>query len=164
MAFDAVDLGKWETVDDRGMRITAVPVDHVGARYGIDMWMHTFTGYVIQYHGVTVYFSGDTAYAQKIFVETRQRFGHIDLALLPIAPIHPAKFMRAVHMDPPEALDAFADLGADRMIPMHFDTIGDSTDSPHEARDTLAAIVHTRHLESRVTILEIGEQSVVLAR
>ena len=41
-------------------------------------------------------------------------------------------------MDPDEALAAFADLGADRMIPMHFDTFVDSTDKPHEARDRLA--------------------------
>lgn len=164
MSFDAVDLGKWETVDDRGMRITAVPVDHVGARYGVDTWMHTFTGWVIRYHGVTVYFSGDTAYAKEDFRETERRIGHIDLALLAIAPIHPARFMRAVHMDPPQALDAFADLGADRMIPMHFDTIGDSTDAPHEARDAFAALVRERHLESRVTILEIGQQTVVIPR
>jgi N-acyl-phosphatidylethanolamine-hydrolysing phospholipase D len=164
MAFDAIDLARWETVQDRGMELTAVPVDHVGARYLIDTWMHSFTGWVIRYHGITVYFSGDTAYTHADFLETRKRIGHIDLALLAIAPIHPASIMRRVHMDPVQALDAFADLGADRMIPIHFDTIGDSTDAPHEARDTLVALVHERHLESRVTVLEIGEQAVVVQR
>jgi len=161
VAFDAVDLARWETAEDRGMKITAVPVDHVGPRYVLDTWVHAFTGFVIRYHGVTVYFSGDTAYAHDDFTETRKRIGHIDLALLAIAPIHPRTFMRRVHMDPKEALDAFEDLGADRMIPIHFDTIGDSTDAPHEARDTLARLVGERHLESRVTILEIGEQVVI---
>lgn len=164
MAFDAVDLARWETYDDRGMQITAVPVDHLGNRYGIDTWMHAFTGYVIRYHGVTVYFSGDTAYARDDFRATRERFGHIDLALLAIAPIHPRAWMERVHMDPREALAAFDDLGADRMIPMHFDTFVDSVDAPHEARDTLAKLAKERGLDSRVKILEIGEQSVVLPK
>jgi L-ascorbate metabolism protein UlaG (beta-lactamase superfamily) len=164
VAFDAVDIARWESTNDRGMEITAVPVDHVAARYLVDTWVHAFTGWVIRYHGITVYFSGDTAYAPDDFRETKKRIGHIDLALLAIAPIHPRSVMKAVHMDPEEALDAFRDLGADHMIPIHFDTIGDSTDVPHEARDTLARLVRERHLESRVTILEIGEQSVVIPR
>lgn len=164
LSFDAVDMRRWESADDRGMVITAVPVKHVGPRYLVDTWVHAFTGWVIRYHGITVYFSGDTAYAPADFRETKKRIGHIDLALLAIAPIHPATFMRKVHMDPEEALDAFVDLGADHMIPIDFDTIGDSTDAPHEARDTLARLVRERHLESRVTILEIGEQSVVIAK
>jgi N-acyl-phosphatidylethanolamine-hydrolysing phospholipase D len=164
VAFDAVDMRRWESADDRGMVITAVPVDHVGSRYVVDTWEHAFTGYVIRYHGITVYFSGDTAYAPEDFRATKKRVGHIDLALLAIAPIHPRRAMRKFHMDPEEALACFADLGADRMIPIHFDTIGDSTDAPHEARDTLARLVRERHLESRVTILDIGEQSVVIAK
>jgi L-ascorbate metabolism protein UlaG (beta-lactamase superfamily) len=159
--FDAVDLGRWEAVDDRGMRITAVPVEHNGNRYILDTWMHAFTGYVIEYHGITVYFAGDTAYAKEDFRAARARFGHIDLALLPIAPIHPRAIMEAVHMDPREALDALSDLGADKMIPMHFDTFADSIDAPHEARDTLMRLVHERGLDARVTLLEIGEQRVL---
>ena len=162
MAFDAVDMLPWETADDRGMWLTAVPVKHNGARYLMDTWVRSFTGWIIRYHGITVYFSGDTAYDKKDFVETRRRIGHIDLAVLAIAPIHPRKFMRVVHMDPGEALDAFADLGADRMIPIHFDTIGDSTDSPHEARDMLLRLARERHLEDRVTVLAVGEQHVVI--
>lgn len=161
-SFDADDLARWETVDDRGMQITAVPVKHLGARYMMDTWMHAYTGYVVRYHGVTVYFGGDTAYAREDFREAAHRFGPIDLALLPIAPIHPRSIMESMHMDPPEALAAFDDLGARRMIPMHFDTFVDSTDAPHEARDALAALVRARHLESRVTMLEVGQRAVLL--
>jgi N-acyl-phosphatidylethanolamine-hydrolysing phospholipase D len=162
-AFDAVDLARWETYDDRGMQITAVPVDHTGARYMMDRWMHAFTGYVVRYHGITVYFSGDTAYAPAYFRETARRFGPIDLALLPIAPIHPRWIMKNLHMDPAEALAAFSDLGARRMIPMHFDTFVDSLDAPHEARNELLRLVHARHLEHRVTPLEIGQQITLIA-
>lgn len=163
-SFDAVDLARWEKVSDRGMEITAVPVKHLGGRYMLDTWMHAFTGYVVRYHGLTVYFPGDTAYDKADFVETRRRIGHIDLALLPIAPIHPRAIMEAVHMDPREALDAFADLGADRAIPIHFDTFLDSWDTPHEARDTLVRLAAERGLSDRLTVLEIGQQHVVIPR
>ncbi|HEY2369240.1 MAG TPA: MBL fold metallo-hydrolase [Polyangiaceae bacterium] len=164
MPFDAVDVRRWETMDDRGMQITAVPVKHVGGRYQLDTWMHAFTGWVVRYHGVTVYVAGDTAYAREDFRAARDRIGHIDLALLPIAPIHPRSIMESVHMDPDDAIAAFADLGADRMIPMHFDTFVDSTDKPHEARDRLATLVAEKKLGDRVRILEIGQQTVVLPK
>ena len=62
---------------------------------------------MIEYHGMTVYFGGDTAYAHDLFAETRARFGAIDLALLPISPLEPRAAMRDVHMNPGDAIAAF---------------------------------------------------------
>jgi N-acyl-phosphatidylethanolamine-hydrolysing phospholipase D len=164
--FETRELPPWTSWEKDGLRITAVPVDHVGWRYGIDVaWMKTsFTGYVVEYHGLTVYFGGDTAYDREKFRAAAARFPHIDLALLPIAPIHPRDFMKRVHMDPGEALDAFADLGAKQMIAMHFETMVNSADQPGEARTLLAEEVHKRGLEDRVYALRIGEQRVVVGR
>ena len=86
----------WETIEEDGLRITPVPAQHFGGRYGFDvLWGHDrpFTGYVIEYKGVTVYFAGDTGYNPEIFKEIGQRF-HIDIALLPIAPVEPREFMK----------------------------------------------------------------------
>lgn len=163
-AFDVRELATWQSFDDRGMRITAVPVKHVGYRYGVDAaWMtKTFTGYVLEYHGLTVYFSGDTAYDQERFRATAERFPHIDLALLPIAPIHPRSFMEEVHVDPWEAVRAFADLGARTMVPIHFDTLINGFDARGEARMLFQAIVHARGLDDRVKVLPIGGQAVIV--
>jgi N-acyl-phosphatidylethanolamine-hydrolysing phospholipase D len=162
-AFDARELATWQSFDDRGMRITAVPVKHVGYRYGVDAaWMtHTFTGYVVEYHGLTVYFSGDTAYDAARFRATHARFPHIDVALLPIAPIHPRSFMEEVHCDPVEALQAFYDLGARTMVPIHYDTLVNGFDARGEARMTLQAWVHAQGLDDRVKVLPIGGQAVI---
>ena len=64
-----------------GVRITAVPVQHVGGRFGIDLawYPHSFTGYVFEYHGLSVYFGGDTAYAPQLFREAQTRFPQLDL-------------------------------------------------------------------------------------
>jgi L-ascorbate metabolism protein UlaG (beta-lactamase superfamily) len=164
-AFDARELATWKTFEADGLRITSVPVKHVGWRYGIDdAWMSSFTGYVIEYHGLTVYFSGDTAYDGEAFRATAARFPHIDVALLPIAPIHPRGWMRDVHMDPGEALDAFADLRAAAMVPMHFDTLVNGLDEPGEARKTLVFEAKRRGIAEKVQVLAIGEQRVIVRR
>ncbi len=164
--FDTRELPTWESWEKDGLRITAVPVEHVGWRYGVDAaWMKTsFTGYVIEYRGVTVYFSGDTAFNADKLRATRARFPHIDLAFLPIAPIHPRDYMSRVHMDPHEALEAFGLLGANVMIPIHYETLVNGADELGEPRATLAREAHARGLDDRVFALHIGEQRVVLPR
>ena len=163
-AFDVRELARWASFEDRGLRVTAVPVQHVGFRYGLDgAWMtSSFTGYVLEYHGLTVYFAGDTAYDGARFRATAERFPHIDLALLPIAPIHPRSFMEKTHVDPGEALRAFRDLGAAVMIPVHYDTMINGFDDPGEARETLEREARTQGLSPRVRIVPIGGQSVIV--
>jgi L-ascorbate metabolism protein UlaG (beta-lactamase superfamily) len=166
-AFDVRELGTWESFEDRGLRITAVPVKHVGYRYGIDgAWMDaTFTGYVFEHNGLTVYFSGDTAYDASRFRATASRFPSIDLALIAIAPIHPRSFMQEVHVSPGEAVQAFVDLQARTMVPIHYDTLVNGFDAPGEARATLERVMHERSLGAeRVRILPIGGQTVVVPR
>src|SRR5690606_15012532 len=118
-----------------GLRVTAVPISHVGWRYGVDAaWMkHAYTAYVVEYRDLKVYFAGDGAYDQRNFVETGQRFPGIDLALLPMGPIEPREVMRERHMDPREALQAFIDLEAARMVPIHYDTFVAGADEPGDA-------------------------------
>lgn len=169
-SFEPHELGWWksETLGDHpdSLKITAVPVQHNGMRYGIDSgWMKTsFTGYVIQYHGITVYYGGDTAFNIKNFSDTAELFPSIDLALLPIGPIEPRSFMKVSHEDPREALDAFALIHAKTMIPIHFDTFINSVDQTGDAPKALDALVKERHLEDKVFRLEIGQQKVVIPK
>ncbi len=163
--FRARELGRWQTWEHAGLRITAVPVMHNGFRYGADAaWMKTsFTGYVIRYRGVSVYFPGDTAYDRRDFVETRRRFPHLDLALLPIAPIEPRAFMRRSHLDPAQALDAFSDLGARWMIPIHYGTFVNGLDEPGQPLRELRQAMRARGAAGgRVDVLRIGERLVLL--
>lgn len=163
--FPASELATWQSWEEGGLRVTAVPVVHSGYRYGIDAgWMtRSFTGYVVEYRGVTVYFPGDTAYARALFAETARRFPSIDLALLPIGPIHPRDVMRSRHMDPGEALMAMNDLGARWMVPIHYGTFINSFDQPGEALNTLRREMAARGIDDRrVIVLGQGEQRVLL--
>lgn len=163
--FETDELGWWQSVQLGGMKITAVKVQHNGMRYGIDAgWMKTsYTGYVVQYHGMTVYYAGDTAFNREDFVETARRFPHIDLAILPIGPIQPRSIMKSTHEDPAEAFAAFDLLRAKYMIPIHYGTFINSVDAPHDSQNAFDALVKERHDEARAFRLEIGEQRVLIA-
>ena len=154
----------WEAIDEDGLRITPVPVQHFGGRYGFDvLWgpARPYTGYVIEYKGITIFFSGDTGYNPDYFKQIGQRF-HIDVALLPIAPVEPREFMKRVHTDPAEALQAFEDLGAKILIPIHHDTFFQGLEPEvGYAKKLMQILIEERALQNRVNLLTIGEQIVL---
>jgi len=154
------ELLPWHSIEQGGVRITAVPAKHFGGRYGFDAGIrnNSFVGYVIEYKGTTIYFAGDTGYDPELFKEIGKRFS-IELALLPIGPVEPRSFMSRVHTDAKEALKIFADLGAQIMIPMHYRTFIQGTDSSNSyAEELLRQQIEQQHLEDRVIILDVGEQ------
>jgi L-ascorbate metabolism protein UlaG (beta-lactamase superfamily) len=161
-SFRTWELATWESWERGGLRVTAVPVRHNGFRYGLDgEWMTTsYTGYVVEYAGRTVYFGGDTAMSEG-FRATRERFPAIDLALLPIAPIHPREFMCRSHIDPKQALEAFFALGARRLVPIHYDTFVNSLDEFGEAPRELTRLARAAGVSDRVVVLRTGEQRVL---
>jgi L-ascorbate metabolism protein UlaG (beta-lactamase superfamily) len=165
--FEIRELDRWESYEAGGARVTAVPVRHVGGRWGIDQaWnLRAFTGYVVEYHGLSFYFGGDTAFDRQVFQETRARFPDLSVALLPICPTEPRGFMRRTHMDSLEALEAFAVLGARHMVPVHFDTFINSDDLPGDCPRLLREHIREQGLpDDLVAILAIGEQRVLVAR
>jgi L-ascorbate metabolism protein UlaG (beta-lactamase superfamily) len=162
-AFPSYELRTWQAWEKDDLRVTAVPVSHAGGRYGVDApWMpRSFTGYVVEYHGLKVYFGGDTAYDQACFVAVGERFPNLDLALLPIAPIEPRSVMRKHHLDPRQALLAFVDLGAARMVPIHYATFYKGTDAIEDPLRELVAAEKEIGLGDRIVApLAIGERRV----
>lgn len=161
-AFDAREAEHWTSFEHRGMTVTSVPARHGGWRYGVDAsWAKSACGWIVAYHGLTLYFAGDTGYDEAMFRKIGARFPKLDVALLPIAPMEPHALMGQWHMNPEEAARAFAALGAKAMIPIHYDTFINSLDTPGTAIPTLARSIND---PARVVVLRIGERRVLVPR
>lgn len=156
---DIFEMTPWRSVERDGLRITAVPVQHFGGRYGMDIaWQRDqgYTGYIVEYRGTTIFFGGDMGYHPVLYKEIGRRF-RVDIALLPIAPIEPRDFMKPVHVDPVEALHVMEDVNARYMIPMHHSTYDLGLDpSLSFASDELDRLATEKGVRDRVFILPIG--------
>ncbi len=117
-------IGETKVID--GITITTVFADHQGGRFGFDSYLWDvpgFTGYIIQYKGITVYFAGDTAYNDKAFKEIGKKF-NIDLALIPVGPCRECDSIGNFrHVASLGALMMLDDLRAKYMIPIHYGAI-----------------------------------------
>ena len=164
--YQTMELETWRSWENDGLRVTAVPAAHEGNRWLHDRASHprAFTGYVVEYRGIAVYFAGDTAFRQEMFAAIRKRFPRIALALLPIGPIAPERMMRPHHLTPEEAVEAARVLGAARVVPIHFSTFLHSYDNPGDCErryDAAAAALELDGVPS--TRLAVGERRVLVA-
>ncbi|MGK5500704.1 MBL fold metallo-hydrolase [Streptomyces sp. URMC 125] len=131
------ELDWWEAAElpspDGGtVRFDFVPAHHWSRRGLTDTCRSLWGGWVLTDRcGRRVYFAGDTGYGHW-FAEIGRRHPGIDLALLPIGAYAPRRMLRPVHTDPEEAVAAFLDLGARRMVPMHWATFLLSAEPPLE--------------------------------
>jgi L-ascorbate metabolism protein UlaG (beta-lactamase superfamily) len=151
-----VTLEWWQTKSIGGLDITMTPCKHWGARLFKDTH-RGFGGYVINGGGHTLYHSGDTAYFDG-FAKIGSRLKP-EVALLPIGAYRPDSY-RGVHTCPEEALQAFLDLGARRMIPMHYGTFRLSQEPMEEPVERLMAAARLAGVAGSVCVLPEGETDV----
>jgi L-ascorbate metabolism protein UlaG (beta-lactamase superfamily) len=152
-----VTLEWWQTKLINGLEVTMTPCKHWGARFFKDTH-RGFGGYVIRGGEHSLYHSGDTAYFDG-FKKIGQRL-QPEVALLPIGAYRPDSY-RGVHTCPEEALQAFLDLGARRMIPMHYGTFRLSQEPMEEPVERLMAAAQQAGVTKSVCVLPEGETEVI---
>jgi L-ascorbate metabolism protein UlaG (beta-lactamase superfamily) len=151
-----VTLEWWQTKSIGGLELTMTPCKHWGARLFKDTH-RGFGGYVIRGGGHSLYHSGDTAYFDG-FTHIGKRLKP-EVALLPIGAYRPDSY-RGVHTCPEEALQGFLDLGARRMIPMHYGTFRLSQEPMEEPVERLMAAARLAGVASSVSVLPEGDTDV----
>lgn len=161
LGFSSVtSLAWWQTTRIGDIEITLTPAKHWGARKMTDTH-RGFGGYVARSGAQSVYHSGDTGYFSG-FHEIRERLAP-QIALLPIGAYSPDSF-RSVHTSPEDALQIFADLGADTMIPMHYGTFCLSAEPMDEPLPRLLAAANRTGMSAQVLALREGETKVFAAK
>jgi len=123
----STELDWHESYHDEELTITFVPARHWGRRSLFDKNSVLWGGYILTYQNKSIYFSGDSAPGTH-FEEIGERY-NIDIALLPIGGYKPEFIMKENHLNPQEAFDAFKQLKAKQMVPMHYGTF-DLSDEP----------------------------------
>jgi N-acyl-phosphatidylethanolamine-hydrolysing phospholipase D len=151
------ELGWWESARRGRWTLTCLPSQHWSRRLGQGLNQTLWCSWLLDSGEHRYYFAGDTGYFHG-FREYGRRFDPIDVALLPIGAYEPRWFMRYQHMDPEEAYQAFLDLGARFMIPMHWGTF-DLTHEPMDqpAQEFALRVAAEGADPTRSPILGIGE-------
>ncbi len=142
----------WDRLDFGELEIIHTPCHHWGARFIHDTH-RDYGGYIVRAGGKSVFHCGDSAYFDG-FTDIGKRF-EIDIALMPIG-AYESPSGRDVHMNPEEAMRAFADLGAKVIIPMHYGTFPLGNEPHHEPVERLLMEADRLGISDRVLILEEG--------
>ncbi len=122
------ELDWWEVRRLGPVAVHCVPSQHWSGRGFADQSVTLWGGWAVIGPTQRFYFAGDTGYFSG-FADIGSRLGPFGLAAVPIGAYEPQAMMRPLHLNPEEALQAALDVGAQRMLGMHYGTF-DLTDEP----------------------------------
>jgi N-acyl-phosphatidylethanolamine-hydrolysing phospholipase D len=111
-----------------GIHVTATPAQHFTARSLTDRNCGHWCGWFLEGSGVRLWHAGDTGWFPEIG-NLAKNCGEPDFAMIPIGAYQPRHIMKAMHMNPEEAVDAFVATGCRRAVAMHWGTFR-LTDEP----------------------------------
>ncbi|MCA1454866.1 MBL fold metallo-hydrolase [Bradyrhizobium sp. BRP22] len=113
---DRVELGN-------GLAVTLVPTRHWSARGLFDRNKALWASFVLETPAGKLYIVCDSGYGDGgHFRRVAEAHGPLRLAILPIGAYEPRWFMRDQHMNPADAVKAFADCGAAQALAHHHGT------------------------------------------
>lgn len=157
----ATELDWWKQIRLRRhgssdeIAITLVPAQHFCARAISDRNANLWGGFVISGPSGHAYFAGDTGWGPH-FERIAKAFSPIRLAMLPIGAYLPRWFMKPVHIEPAEAVEAHKVLGAQTSVAMHYGTFHLGDDGETQPVDDLRRAIAASG-NPNFWILEHGE-------
>jgi N-acyl-phosphatidylethanolamine-hydrolysing phospholipase D len=118
---NVVELDWWQSAAQQALKLTFVPVQHWSARTPWDTDRTLWGAWVIEHGGHRFFFGGDFGYSQDL-ADLGAHFGGFDLAMIPVGAYEPRWFMKTMHVNPAEAVQAHVDLKARYSVGMHWGT------------------------------------------
>lgn len=111
----------WDEIICDDVKFTFLPAKHWSQRGLFDKNKSLWGSWMIDHKGFKFYFAGDTGWDLH-FSMIGRIFKKIDVALMPIGPGTPRKWMHHAHINAEEAGKAFLELKARWFVPMHWGT------------------------------------------
>lgn len=105
--------------------------------------------------GRTIYISGDTAYFNR-FKEIGEHYS-IDLAIFNLGAYEPRWFMKKSHMSPSETVQAFREIGAQKLLVVHWGTFRLGDEPVHFPPRDIHRAMEQAGLLDRLVELKHGE-------
>jgi L-ascorbate metabolism protein UlaG (beta-lactamase superfamily) len=139
------ELDWWQASSLAPFPITLTPSQHFSARTPFDRNRALWGSFVFELASRRIYFAGDSGYGPH-FTSIHARMGPVELALLPIGAYEPRWFMKDIHMNPAEAVQAHLDLRARQSIAMHFGTFRLTVEGIDEPVRALEAALRERSI------------------
>jgi N-acyl-phosphatidylethanolamine-hydrolysing phospholipase D len=137
--------------------VHCLPAQHWSARGLGDERRALWSSWAVTHAERRFYFGGDTGYFSG-FAAIGAALGPFDLAAVPIGAYEPSAMMRESHLNPEQAVRAALDVGARRMLGMHFGTFDLSDEPIDEPPKRFRAEAALRgHPAGDAWILDVGE-------
>lgn len=140
------------------LTFTFLPAHHWSQRGIFDFNKSLWGSWMIDVNDSQIYFAGDTAYSYH-FEAIAKEFTNIALALMPIGPCEPRKWMSNTHVSAEEAGQAFLDLQAAHFIPMHWGTFNFGTDHHEAPYERIMSWWHKQQFDDKkLTVMKVGQR------
>lgn len=155
---NVVECDWWQSAAHWDCRLHFVPAQHFSSRTPFDHNRSLWGGWVVETpSGKRLYFLGDSGYSRD-FKAIGERLGPMDLALIPIGAYEPRWFMRAMHVDPEEAVQIHQDVQSRCSVAMHWGTFRLTPEPMDEPPRRLAAALAKAGIpDERFFVMQHGE-------
>lgn len=158
---NVVEMDWWESHEDDGIRLTALPVKHWSQRTFFDRNKSLWAGWLVDIEDFRFFHTGDSGYSDD-FRRIGEDYPGIDLATIPIGAYDPRWFMKDAHMSPQEAVQTFIDLKAEKAIGMHWGTFILTDEEMDEPPLRLAEALKDKGIEAgNFSVMDHGEVSII---
>jgi L-ascorbate metabolism protein UlaG (beta-lactamase superfamily) len=125
---DTFEAGWYQPFPAENFEVIYLPARHWSRRGLLDTKRTLWGAFLIRSERFSIYFGADSGYGSH-FAEVKALFGSPDIAILGIGAYKPEWFMHASHTSPADALRGAIEMGAKKLVPMHYGTY-DLSDEP----------------------------------
>lgn len=157
-----VELDWWGSVSlDNGFEVVCLPAMHWSGQHVIDTNASLWCTFIVRQHGKSLFFhGGDTGYVNGLFKSIGQKYGPVSVAAVPIGQYCPQWHQRPRHVSPSESLRMAMEIGAERVVGVHWGTFVLSSENWLEPRDKLRHAAKEMGVQDSVVIPSHGSTTI----